>query len=337
MEIIRLVQPGLFERSFSQEIPRPLPGEALVKVHAVGICGTDLHAYKGRQPFLTYPRILGHELGVEIVEIQGASELRKGDRCAVAPYLHCGTCEACRRGKTNCCTQLQVLGVHRDGGMQEYICLPVYTLHPSQVLDYKSLALVETLCIGKHAVERAEPQPQDTVLLLGAGPIGLAILESLAPYLEQVWVSDLNQDRLDFCTNKYPIKGVLPAGEGFVDRLKENLSGELATLVIDATGNPQSMQANFHYAAHGGRIVWVGLFQGDATFPDPLFHKKELTLLSSRNARPDNFKEIIAYLEKGQIKVETWISHTSTSETFIEDFPSFLDPANKIIKPVLQY
>src|SRR2546429_5375671 len=162
---------------------RPLPhspppaGHAIVRVGRVGICGTDWHAYHGRQPFFTYPRILGHELGVEVVSVNDpASDLKAGDRCAVEPYLNCGHCVACRRGMTNCCANLQVLGVHIDGGMRELIAVPTAKLHRSEKLNLDQLALVETLAIGCHAVARAKVQQDEWVLVLGAGPIGLSVL-----------------------------------------------------------------------------------------------------------------------------------------------------------------
>src|SRR5688500_1524126 len=156
MKTIILNEPGRFSLTDTLEPRSPAPGEAMVRVHRVGVCGTDLHAYRGRQPFFTYPRILGHELGVEVVEVgENAHGIRPGDRCAVEPYLNCGTCIACRHGKTNCCVELRVLGVHTDGGMREFIAVPVNKLHRSESLSWEQLALVETLGIGAHAVERA--------------------------------------------------------------------------------------------------------------------------------------------------------------------------------------
>ena len=177
---IVLDQPGRFSSRDVAE-PTPGPGEALVRVHRIGVCGTDLHAFAGRQPFFEYPRVLGHELGVEVVAIaDGAvgSELVVGDLCAVEPYLNCGTCSACRRGRTNCCRALRVLGVHIDGGMSPLLAVPVEKLHRSRSLTLDPLALVETLGIGGHAVERAAPQPGENLLIIGAGPIGLGAIPS---------------------------------------------------------------------------------------------------------------------------------------------------------------
>ena len=165
MKTIVLEKPGSFQLTERPSPGDPAPGQALVRIHRVGVCGSDIHAFKGNQPFFTYPRVVGHELGVEIVAV-GPNEkgLAVGDRCAVEPYLHCGRCIACRRGKTNCCVALQVLGVHTDGGMCEFIAVPVGKLHRSRTLSPDQLALVEMLTIGAHAVRRAQLEPGENVL-----------------------------------------------------------------------------------------------------------------------------------------------------------------------------
>jgi threonine dehydrogenase-like Zn-dependent dehydrogenase len=174
---ITLNEPGKFSVTDVPE-PRPAPGEALVRVHRIGVCGTDLHAFAGKQPFFSYPRVLGHELGVEVIDPGTEPHgLKPGDRCSVEPYLNCGHCIACRRGKPNCCTELKVLGVHVDGGMRPQLTVPARKLHRSAKLDYEQLALVETLGIGAHAVERAEAKPDDFILVIGAGPIGLSVIQ----------------------------------------------------------------------------------------------------------------------------------------------------------------
>ena len=171
MKTILLEQPGKFERVETQQSGSPGLGEAIVKVHRVGICGTDLHAFRGKQPFFTYPRILGHELGVEVLEIwKNNTGLKVGDVCSVEPYFNCGDCIACRRGKTNCCTRLELIGVHKDGGMREQILVPVDKLHRSDKLSVDQLALIEMLGIGAHAVDRGCPEKDEWVLVIGAGP-----------------------------------------------------------------------------------------------------------------------------------------------------------------------
>ena len=174
MQTIVLETPGSFTQVDRPDAPGPGPGEALVSVRRIGICGTDLHAFRGRQPFFQYPRVLGHELGVEVLAVgEGVEAICPGDRCAIEPYLNCGKCIACRHGKTNCCASLQVLGVHTDGGMCERLIVPASKLHKSLTLTLDQLALVETLGIGAHAVDRAALMAGEVVLVIGAGPIGL--------------------------------------------------------------------------------------------------------------------------------------------------------------------
>src|SRR5262249_27726545 len=173
-----LEQPSRLVVSENAPPGKPRDGEALVKVRRLGVCGTDLHAFRGKQPFFTYPRRLGHELGVEVVEVgPEVTGLKAGDLCSVEPYLTCGRCIACRSGKTNCCMELKCLGVHTDGGMCEFITLPANKLHTSTKLSLEQLALVETLGIGAHGVNRANLQRDEWALVLGAGPIGLAAIQ----------------------------------------------------------------------------------------------------------------------------------------------------------------
>lgn len=307
---ISLQSPGLFVAGDEAE-PRLRPGEALVRVRRIGICGTDLGAFAGKQPFFEYPRILGHELGVEIVDAGSEpGELRAGDRCAVEPYLTCERCAACRRGKTNCCTTLKCLGVHIDGGMRPLLALPAHKLHRSARLDFDQLALVETLGIGAHAVERAELSTDDLVLVIGAGPIGLGVVQFAVASGASVVVMDVSERRLQFCRERMGVKHTLtPAAGDVAAALRAIGGGDLPTVVFDATGNTRSMEATFELAAHGGRIVFVGLVQGNVSFSDPNFHRRELTLLASRNATAETFRTIIDLIETGKIDTRPWITH----------------------------
>jgi 2-desacetyl-2-hydroxyethyl bacteriochlorophyllide A dehydrogenase len=305
---IVLEKPGQFAAVEGIE-PTLAPGEALVRVRRIGVCGTDLHAFAGKQPFFNYPRILGHELGVEVID-PGSEPggLQRGDRCSVEPYLNCGRCVACRRGKPNCCTTLNVIGVHSDGGMRPLIALPARKLHPSKQLDFDQLALVETLGIGAHAVERAEIKRDDFVLVIGAGPIGLSVIQFALVSGATLAVMDVSESRLAFCATKLGVRHTLTP-EDAAARLKTIGGGDLPTIVIDATGSAKSMAGTFELAAHGGRIVFVGLFQGDVTFNDPNFHRRELTLCASRNAVPATFREIIELVEAGRVDTKPWITH----------------------------
>jgi 2-desacetyl-2-hydroxyethyl bacteriochlorophyllide A dehydrogenase len=295
MKQITLEQPGRFA-SADVAGPKAGEGQALVRVHRVGVCGTDLHAYAGRQPFFAYPRILGHELGVEVLEAPSNEwGIKAGARCAVEPYLSCGRCHACKNGKTNCCERLQVLGVHVDGGMRGLLAVPPARLHASERLTFDQLALVETLGIGAHAVARSGLQPGEDVLVIGAGPIGLAVIQFAVVAGGTVRVQEVSETRRAFA-------------ERFGVKTQAEPDVRLADLVFDATGNPTAMEAGFERVAHGGRLVFVGLVQARIGFDDPLFHRREITLLASRNSCND-FPRIIRLIEEGRIDTTPWITH----------------------------
>jgi 2-desacetyl-2-hydroxyethyl bacteriochlorophyllide A dehydrogenase len=336
---IILDQPGHFRLAEAAVPTTPGPGEVLVRVGRVGICGTDLHAFRGRQPFFSYPRILGHELGVEVVELgpeTHASGLQVGDRCAVEPYLNCGKCLACRRGKTNCCEKLQVLGVHTDGGMVEWLVVPAHKLHRS-TLPLEYLALVEMLCIGAHAVRRAALTPDEQVVVVGAGPIGLATAQFAKLSGASVAAMEISPQRRDFCRQHVGIETLIDPQVDAVSALRNAFGGELPTVVFDATGNATSMAAAFRYVANSGKLVYVGLVQGEITFNDPEFHRREMTLLASRNAMREDFQHVIAALESGAVNIAPWITHRSGPDTFIEQFPTWLEPERGVVKAMLEF
>jgi 2-desacetyl-2-hydroxyethyl bacteriochlorophyllide A dehydrogenase len=338
MKTIVLEEPGRFSLA-ATDAPQFLSSdEALVRVHRVGICGTDIHAYRGDQPFFTYPRIIGHELGVEIVQV-GANEagLRSGDRCAVEPYLNCGHCIACRLGKTNCCVQLQVLGVHTDGGMREYVTVPIEKLYRSEVLSLEQLALVETLGIGAHAVERAQLEAGEFALVIGAGPIGLSVIQFAQLAGARVIVADVNDNRLNFCRQRMQVEQTIQAQSDILDSLSAITDGDLPTAVFDATGNAASMRKAFDYVANGGRVVMVGLVQGEISFRDPELHRRELTILGTRNSTRREFQRIIRLLEEGKIDTRPWITHRAPVEGMIEAFPGWLNPEMGVIKAMVEF
>ena len=336
MKTITLEEPG---RLHLGETPSPGPlgkDEALVHVRRIGVCGTDLHAFRGRQPFFSYPRVLGHELGVEVAAVgEGVTEVAVGDRCAVEPYLNCGRCSACRRGKTNCCENLEVLGVHIDGGMREQIVVPANKLHPSKTLPLEALALVEMLTIGAHAVRRADVQEGETALVIGAGPIGLSVAAFAQAAGAQVAVIEMRPDRLAFCRDQLGTAWEIEAEGTTPDVLRERLGGDLPTLVFDATGNARSMHSAFDFVDSGGKLVFVGLFQGDVTFHDPDFHRRELTVMSSRNATGEDFAHVIRTLEDGTLDLTPWITHRATLGETPATFPEWLEPERGIVKAMV--
>jgi 2-desacetyl-2-hydroxyethyl bacteriochlorophyllide A dehydrogenase len=337
MRTIVLDRPGDL-RAISTDAPGlPPPGVVLVRVRRVGVCGTDFHAWHGRQPYFTYPRVLGHELAAEVVAVgDGVVGVRAGDRCAVEPYLDCGECGACRRGRGNCCECLQVLGVHVDGGMREWLHVPARKLHASVTLDLDALALVETLSIGAHAVRRASLAAGAPVLVVGAGPIGLGVAAFASAAGAEVAVLDLNEARLAFCRAHLGITRTLqPAGEA-VPATARDLLGEEPLVVFDATGHKGSMEGAFGMPANGGTLVLVGLVQADVTFRDPDFHRRELTLLASRNALPADFAQVIATLETGGLDVRPWITHRAALDDVPAIFPEWTSPEAGVVKAMIE-
>lgn len=338
MKAIVLEKPGCFQLAEREAPGAPKPGEALVRVRRVGVCGSDLHAFRGRQPFFTYPRIVGHELGVEIVAL-GAPEphLAAGDRCAVEPYLNCGHCIACRRGKTNCCVDLKVLGVHTDGGMRELLTVPTAKLHRSQTLSVDQLALVEMLTIGAHAVRRAQPEAAENVLVIGAGPIGLSVIRFAQLVGARVLVLEISERRRQFCRQHLQVETCLDGTGDPAAELQAILHGDLPTTVFEATGNPSSMMQSVQYVANGGTLVLVSLVQGDLTFRDQELHRRELTLLRSRNATGADFTWAIQMVEEGKIDLGPWITHRAPAEEMIASFPGWLEPEGGAIKAVVEF
>jgi 2-desacetyl-2-hydroxyethyl bacteriochlorophyllide A dehydrogenase len=336
MKTIILDTPGQLRLADTEPPGEPGPGEALVRVRKIGVCGTDYHAFRGRQPFFSYPRILGHELGVEVLAVGPQVEnVAAGDCCAVEPYFNCGRCPACRRGKTNCCLNLRVFGVHIDGGMRELVLVPAARLHPSSILGLEHLALIEPLSIGAHAVARAQLAADERMLIVGAGPIGLAVTQFAALAGARVLVMDINEQRLAFASARWPgITCISGSGDPLAS-LQQLVDDDLPTAVFDATGNAQSMMASFTYVAHGGRLIFVGFFQGDVTFHDPDFHRRETTLLSSRNATSADFQRIIGLLEAGKIDLDPWITHRASSDALIEELPGWADPSSGVVKAVV--
>ena len=340
MKAIELEKPQHFRRVELAEPPAPGPGEALVRVHRIGICGTDYSGYLGKMPFFSYPRIPGHELGVEVLAVgAGVDNVRPGDRCSVEPYMNCQQCYACRQGAGNCCESLKVLGVMMDGGMRERFVLPARKLHASAKLSLDQLALVETLAIGCHAVNRGQARAGENVLVIGAGPIGLSAIEFVKLSGAKCIVLDLNQQRLEFCRNRMGVEHtLLLRGDGAeLEELKALTGGNLAQLVIDATGSNKSMGHALNYAGFTGRIVYVGITQQEVSFPHaPAMHRRELTLLASRNALPPDFTRIIQLIEQGRIDTRPWITHHAGFDEMIGAFPDWLKPETGVIKAIVR-
>jgi len=338
MRTIVLDEPGRFRETAAEEPGTPGPGEALVAVRRVGVCGTDVHAFHGRQPFFSYPRIVGHELGVEVVAVGDRVEgVAPGDTCAVLPYLECGECVACRRGRPNCCARLQVLGVHVDGGMRERFVVPAGKLHPADDLDADRLALVETFAIGRHAVRRTAPEAGEPVLVRGAGPIGLTAIAFLLDAGARVAVLDAAPDRLDFCRDRTGVERCIAAGDDEDGELADWAGEDGPTLVIDATGHVPSMRRCLKQVVHGGRVCFVGHQREEIPIDNPTFHGKELSLIASRNALAADFADVIAAFREGRIDSAGWIGRRFASDGFAAAFADWQAGGEPCIKAVVEF
>jgi len=338
MKTIVLEKPGSFQLTERADLRAPGAGEALIRIHRVGVCGSDIHAFKGNQPFFTYPRVVGHELGVEVLSVGSNDKgLAVGDRCAVEPYLHCGRCIACRRGRTNCCVSLQVLGVHTDGGMRECMTVPVAKLHRSQSLSLDQLALIEMLTIGAHAVRRAQLEPGENALIIGAGPIGLATIAFAQLVGARVSVLEISPWRREFCRKHLKVERCLDGGGDTGKQLEALFGGDLPTTVFDATGSAKSMMQAVQYTANGGKLVFVSLVQAELTFTDSELHRRELTLLRSRNALAADFAWAMRMVEDGRIDLAPWITHRATADKMVAEFPGWLDPERGVVKAVVEF
>ncbi len=336
MKTIVCESPGRFLRT-ETTVPTIADGHALVRIKRIGVCGTDLHAFRGRQPFFSYPRILGHELSGTVEEITiNEAGIKVGDLVSVIPYLECGNCPPCLSGKSNCCINLQVLGVHIDGGMREYISVPIDHLIKADGLSPDAAAIVECLSIGAHAVRRAQLQSFEQVLIIGAGPIGLGVMRYARLSGASVTAMDVNAERLEFCRNWADVANTITADGDVEGKLRGILKGNLPDVVFDATGNKMSMESSFRLTGHGGRLLYVGLVKDSVTFDDPQFHAKELTLMSSRNATREDFENVMCSMRSGQIDTGAFITHRVHFDGMIDVFDHWLDPLSRVIKAVIE-
>ena len=292
-------------------VPHPGAGEALVKVHWVGICGSDMHAFQGHQPFLTYPRILGHEIGVEVVEVAEENDrgLQPGDRATLEPVISCGKCYACLHGHPNACETIQVLGVHADGGLQEYATFPVNRLHKSTVLDYEDLALVEPCCIGAQAVNRGRIGPDDFVVVIGSGTIGTAVMQCARAKGAAVASGDILPWKLELA-EKLGADHIIDMNDvgRAVGAVKDLTNGSGASVAVEAVGLPETIESTVEYVAAGGRVVILGVGDRKVSFHQKVFIAKELDFLGSRNSYRV-FPDVIRLFETGQIRMKPFVSH----------------------------
>ena len=316
--------------------PQRATGDVLIRIRRVGICGTDYHIYEGSHPYLQYPRVMGHELAAEVVEAPAGSRFRKDDLVVVNPYIACGTCHACRKGRPNCCMNIAVLGVHRDGGMTRLLSVPETNLYPADGLTPDQAATIEFLAIGAHGVSRAGASVKSgRTLVIGAGPIGIgaAIFAQIAG--SAVTLMDIDGERLSESRQLIGADSAIAVNAEAAAAVAELTRGDGFDTVIDATGNRASMEAGFGYVAHAGVYVLLSVVRETITFADPVFHARETTLLASRNALKTDFEAVIGAIAGGKVPIVKLITHRTTLAGATGDLARWATEKRGLIKALI--
>lgn len=335
MRVIVCEQPGTLSLKTKQE-PERAEGDCLLKVVRVGICGTDLHAFKGNQPFFSYPRVLGHELATQVIQPNRDSSLKAGDKVVLIPYINCERCVACEAGKPNCCESIRVFGVHTDGGMQDVIAFPERLVIPANDLSFDEIAIAEPLSIGAHALRRSGVKKDDLIVVMGCGPIGMGIIQ-LAKFIGATVVAvDINESRLDLARKSFCADLVIHAKDSPEEKIKLHY-GALAQTVIDATGSKHAIEGGIKFMRHGGSFVLVGLFKGELMFQHPAIHAKESTVMCSRNATREDFDFVMHVLREKKFNTAAYITRSTKAENIPTDFDRWSSPDSQEIKVVTQW
>ncbi len=319
--------------------PAPIPqaGEVLIRIRRVGLCGTDYHIFAGKHPYLEYPRVMGHELAGVVEEVPSGSILKPGQVVTVNPYLACGGCIACRRSKPNCCTAIKVLGVHTDGGMCELLSVPEGAIVDASGLSLEQAAMVEFLAIGAHATWRANPSPGARALVVGAGPIGVAAAIFARLDGAEVTIVDVRRSRLEYARDRLGLDAVIGATETVRAELAARTHGEMFDCVFDATGNIHAMRSGLDYVAHGGTYVLLSVVKEEIAFSDPEFHKRETTLLASRNALSADFVRVVSTIKGGMIPTDALVTHSFPALEAPRRIPELIAGANGILKAMVEF
>ena len=319
--------------------PAPIPkaGEVLIRIRRVGLCGTDYHIFAGKHPYLEYPRVMGHELAGVVESVPFGSVLKPGQVVTVNPYLACGVCIACRKGKPNCCTEIRVLGVHTDGGMCELLSVPKAAVVDASGLSLEQAAMVEFLAIGAHALGRAKPSPGARALVVGAGPIGVAAAIFARLDGAEVTIVDVRRSRLEYARDRLGLDAVVGATETLRTELAARTHGEMFDCVFDATGNIHAMRGGLDYVAHGGTYVLLSVVKEEIAFSDPEFHKRETTLLASRNALSADFERVVSTIKGGLIPTNALLTHSFPALEAPRRIPELIAGAGGILKAMVEF
>lgn len=322
-----------------RDVPMPTvgEGEALLRVLYVGICGADVASYTGNQPFTTYPRIPGHEFSAEIIEIpENDKGLKKGDVVTCNPYFNCGKCYSCERGHVNCCTDNRTMGVQRDGAFCEYISMPVERIYPGMGLTAKELALIEPFSISRHAISRAVIHQTDSVLIVGAGPIGLFALLAAKQFAGKIAVADVLNNRLNLAMS-YGADGVVnTATEDIAKFTEEFTDGRGFDVCIEACGRPETFLMCIDEAAYAANIILIGNGKRETTFLHSIILKKELNIFGSRNAMKQDFLDNIELAASGKVDVMKMVSGVYEMDKAAEAFDALAHNKGDLAKLLIR-
>jgi 2-desacetyl-2-hydroxyethyl bacteriochlorophyllide A dehydrogenase len=309
MKSFRIDAPGRFS-FFETAVPKPGPGEALLRVRRLGYCGSDLSTFRGANPLVSYPRVPGHEIAAEIVECgaDGPDTFRPGQTVTVVPYTACGRCTACRVGRL--CRHNQTLGVQRDGACAEFLTVPVESLLAAPGLSLDELALVEPLSVGFHAVERGRVSAADTVVVLGAGMIGLGAIAGAAAAGARVVAVDIEDTKLALARQAGAHEGINSRTASLHETLQALTDGDGPSVVIEAIGSPETFRAAVDEVCFAGRVVYIGYAKAPVTYETKFFVLKELDILGSRGALRRDFEAVIRLLQSGRYPVAGTITRS---------------------------
>jgi threonine dehydrogenase-like Zn-dependent dehydrogenase len=307
MKALVIKEPG---EAGIDSVPSPMQadGNLLLKVRMVGLCGTDLNSFRGKNPVVTYPRIPGHEVAATIVSPDKSNPaLAEGVNVVLFPYTNCGKCASCRRGRPNACQFNQTLGVQRDGALREFIFARPEDLYPAN-LTLKELCLVEPLTVGFHAVGRGRVTADDTVAIYGCGGVGLGAVAAAATLGAKTICIDVDDEKLELARKAGGAHVVHSLRESLHERLLELTDGRGPDVVIEAVGTPVTFRSSVEEVAFTGRVVYIGYAKEPVSYETRLFVQKELDILGSRNAQPQDFLAVIKLLENHQFPVDEAVS-----------------------------
>lgn len=339
MKSIIINRPGDVEIR-ETEIPRPQKGEALLKVLYGGICGSDLGTYRGTFAYVSYPRTPGHEFSAEIIEIEENNRgLTPGMIVTCNPYFNCTSCYACQKGRVNCCTSNETMGVQREGAFSEYITMPIERIYDGQGLSPKTLALIEPFCISYHGVSRADIQQKDRVLVIGAGTIGVLAAVAAKSRGAKVYIADVAEQKLTFAVNEFGLDGAIvnDGPESFLEKISQVTKGSGFDAAIEAVGLPSTFQNCIDAAVFGGTVVQIGVGKKNLDFNFTMIQKKELNIFGSRNALKKDFLELIQLVKSGRVDLDKIVTNIYPMEEAAKAFADFDRNAGSMLKVLLKF